>query len=226
MTVPPPPGSTPPPPPPPMPPGPPVGGPPPMGGPQAPSNGTATAALVLGLVSLLCAGPITGIIAIVLGINGKKKAETMGGEGKGQATAGIVLGVIGTVLWIIGITLLLLGVFATSNAIDDATQDFRDSTDRYDEVAKSSHYTVSDVDVQVDSGGYITYTAYIQNDADFDTSFTVDVDCEGDLGDTDTGTAYTLNLDPGDDEKITTYAYLDSDTTSATCEIDEVRYGY
>ncbi len=227
MTVPPPPGSTPPPPPPPpMPPGPPVGGQPPMGAPAGPSNGTAIAALVLGLVSLLCLGPITGIVAIVLGISAKKKADQLGGEGKGQATAGIVLGIIGSILWTIAGLLFIFGVFATSSAIDDVSEEIRESNARNGDIADSDHYTISDVDVEVDSGGYVTYTAYIENNADFDTGFKMDVTCEGNLGDIDTQSSSVYDLETGDKDSFSTYHFLETDTESAECEVTEVRYGY
>jgi hypothetical protein len=54
----------------------------------------------LGIVSLFCCGLLTGIVAIVLGLNGKKVAA-QNGIGGGQAQAGIILGAIGTALWAI-----------------------------------------------------------------------------------------------------------------------------
>ena len=77
------------------------------------NNKFAVAALVLGIVSILTwlfpiAGYITTIIAIVLGVKGRKS------EKRGMATAGMVLGIIFLV-----ITLLnsILSVFLAFKAL-------------------------------------------------------------------------------------------------------------
>jgi len=63
------------------------------------ANGIAVASLVLGIVSIVfswiwfLALP-AGIVAIVLGV----KARKLGGPKAGMATAGLVMGIIGTVL--------------------------------------------------------------------------------------------------------------------------------
>ena len=63
-------------------------------------NTQATWSLVTGIVSLFCCGFVLGIVAIVLGLNGKKVAA-QNGIGGGMSTAGIVLGAIGLVGWAI-----------------------------------------------------------------------------------------------------------------------------
>lgn len=109
------------------PPGPPPGAPPgappqgqypPMGQPQghydpnmppqmyqtaSPSNGSAIAGMVLGIVGIVFFWiPIGDIIlnglAILLSSSGMGKARTMGGYGKGMAIAGLVCGIIGMLL--------------------------------------------------------------------------------------------------------------------------------
>ncbi len=75
---------------------------------QAQSNGLATAALVCGIL-ILCFGCLTGIPALVLGIMGLKKSEELGGTGKGQAVAGIVLGalsIVGVILYFIWVVVI------------------------------------------------------------------------------------------------------------------------
>lgn len=59
--------------------------------------------MILGIASLICFGIITGSVAIVLSIQAKKEIAASGGRqtGSGQATAGMVLGIIGVVLTII-----------------------------------------------------------------------------------------------------------------------------
>lgn len=60
------------------------------------SNGMAVAALVLGILSLLCAF-FAGIPAMICGFIGLSKAKQTG-VGKGMALTGLVLGGVGTVL--------------------------------------------------------------------------------------------------------------------------------
>ena len=73
-------------------------------------NGKATAALVLGIISLLgicipIAGIICGIIAIVLAVLAKKEGST-----DGKQKAGMILGIIGIVIsivmWIVNAVIL------------------------------------------------------------------------------------------------------------------------
>ncbi len=80
------------------------------------NNGKATAALVLGLVGLLCCGLFAGIPALILGLSAKKEIEASGGRqsGGGMATAGIVLGAIAIVWSIIYGILIATGVLDLS----------------------------------------------------------------------------------------------------------------
>ena len=73
-------------------------------------NGKATAALVLGIISLIgicipIAGIICGIIAIVLVVLAKKEGST-----DGKQKAGMILGIIGIVIsivmWIVNAVIL------------------------------------------------------------------------------------------------------------------------
>jgi hypothetical protein len=62
-------------------------------------SGKAVASLVLGIVSVMCcAGPITGIPAIIFGLLGRRDIARSEGQmdGSGLAVAGIVTGMIGT----------------------------------------------------------------------------------------------------------------------------------
>lgn len=77
------------------------GGRPPFGtagGP--PRNGVGTAALVVGVLSVpaaitLVGGAVLGLVAIVLGVSGRRRARQGTATNGGAATAGIVLGVLG-----------------------------------------------------------------------------------------------------------------------------------
>ena len=75
------------------------------------TNSMAIAALCCG-VGQLIAGPFAGIAAIVLGAMSLKQIRLSGEDGRGMATTGLVLGVIGTVLFL----LLLVVVVAIFNS--------------------------------------------------------------------------------------------------------------
>ena len=64
-------------------------------------SGIATASLVLGIVSLFFCMWFVSPVALILGIIGRKQTQTK----KGYATAGIVMGLIGTVLMLLVIAL-------------------------------------------------------------------------------------------------------------------------
>ncbi|MBV9099857.1 MAG: DUF4190 domain-containing protein [Candidatus Dormibacteraeota bacterium] len=74
--------------------------------PAAPKNGIATAAGVLGIISIFIFGLILGILAIIFGSIGLRNANRMGGLGRGMALTGIVCGIIGLVAWIVIIALI------------------------------------------------------------------------------------------------------------------------
>ncbi|MET9918371.1 DUF4190 domain-containing protein [Streptomyces sp. NPDC006435] len=70
---------------------------------QLPS-GKATASMVLGILGLVLIPIILPIIALCLGISAKRMADRGEGGGRGQAVAGIVMGIIGVVFAAIGMT--------------------------------------------------------------------------------------------------------------------------
>lgn len=77
------------------------------------NNQKAVWAMVLGIVGLLCCGLITGIPALVLGRVAQKEIDASGGsqQGRGMATAGLVLGVIAVAWSIIAALLWAAGVY-------------------------------------------------------------------------------------------------------------------
>ncbi|CAN0350773.1 unnamed protein product, partial [Phaeothamnion confervicola] len=87
-----------------------VGGFPPVGTGPRPRRGTAIAAFVVGIVCALsawipfwfAAAAVGGIVAIVLGVNGLKRASTQDGFGRGFALAGLILGIVAVLLSIVG----------------------------------------------------------------------------------------------------------------------------
>lgn len=83
---------------------------PPYGGVPQKTNGKATWSLVLGLVSVLCGcSLLAGIPAIILGNMARKEIDAGQGTGRGMATAGLVLGIIGVILSVLWIILALTG---------------------------------------------------------------------------------------------------------------------
>ena len=61
-------------------------------------DGNATAALVTGILGVVCCGPCA-VAAIILSITAKNKGTSK----SGFATAGLILGIIGCIIWVIGI---------------------------------------------------------------------------------------------------------------------------
>lgn len=92
-----------------------------MYGTAPPSNGFAVAALVLGIVSILMfwtfgIGVVVGVLAVVFGILGRKRAKDMPGDGKaGLAMAGLITGALGVLGGIAFIVLLV----AAAEELDD-----------------------------------------------------------------------------------------------------------
>ena len=65
----------------------------------------AKTALICGIISLFCAGMILGIVAIVQGAQASKSLKSIGAP-TGNATAGIILGIIGLVGWALSLIFL------------------------------------------------------------------------------------------------------------------------
>jgi Na+/proline symporter len=87
---------------------------------QQPSNGLGLTSMILGIaaIPLVCCfgiGFLPGVIAVVLGFLGKKKADSGEATNRGQAMAGLICGAIAVVL-----TLLWFLLFAVFGVIDAA----------------------------------------------------------------------------------------------------------
>ncbi len=69
-----------------------------------PNDSQATLALVLGIIGLFCC-PILGPVALFIGNSSRQRIEASGGTlgGGGLATAGFVLGIIGTIVLVLGV---------------------------------------------------------------------------------------------------------------------------
>ncbi|MBX9395663.1 DUF4190 domain-containing protein [Streptomyces sp. TRM72054] len=92
------------------------------GMPRPPQNGMGIAAMVLGIVSctLFClygvVSVVTGILAVVFGLKGRKRAESGVADNHGQAQAGLIMGIIGIVLGLAVIVLIAVGITAAINS--------------------------------------------------------------------------------------------------------------
>ncbi|WP_217141717.1 DUF4190 domain-containing protein [Streptomyces sp. AC627_RSS907] len=97
------------------------------GGAMPPQNGMGTAAMVLGILAccLFClygvVSVVLGILALVFGIKGRRRAERGEATNHGQAQAGFVMGIVGIVLGIVVIALVAIGITAAVN--DDSDYD-------------------------------------------------------------------------------------------------------
>nr|WP_265564971.1 DUF4190 domain-containing protein [Streptomyces hygroscopicus] len=91
------------------------------GMPLPPRNGLGVAAMVLGILSvcLFCLygifSLVLGILAVVFAVKGRKRADQGEADNRGQAQAGLVLGIIGIVLGIAVIALLVIGITTAIN---------------------------------------------------------------------------------------------------------------
>jgi len=73
------------------------------------NNTTAVWSMWLGIVSLFCLGPLTGIPAIICGHIARKQIRETAQDGNGMALAGLILGYISLVLFI---GLVITGILA------------------------------------------------------------------------------------------------------------------
>jgi hypothetical protein len=98
------------PPPPPPPPGPGYGG---YGYAAPQTNKKAVWALVTGILSIVCCGPL-GIVAIILGRGAEREIAFSGGAqtGAGMAKAGFVLGIVGLALAVLSAILYATGAIS------------------------------------------------------------------------------------------------------------------
>lgn len=94
-------------------------GSPSYGAPAKQTNGLAIAALVCGVLSMVCIPPL-GFVAVPLGIVAMGRARKMGGNGKGLAIGGLVTGIVGI---LVTIALVIIFVFAADDISDEIDSD-------------------------------------------------------------------------------------------------------
>ncbi|MDG1333528.1 MAG: DUF4190 domain-containing protein [Crocinitomicaceae bacterium] len=104
-------------------------------------NGMATAAMVLGIISLALfwtgwIGLLVGIVAIILAVVAKNqiKADPSMAGSEGQAKGGLIMGIIGVVLALVMIIIAVLFVNAVANEFEDAAMDYQEQLDALDDM--------------------------------------------------------------------------------------------
>lgn len=181
-------------------------------GPPNPNNGMAIAALVLGIVSFVCLGPIAGVLAVVFGFLGLKKANEIAGRGKGMAIAGLVLGIIGTVVWIIILVVFVFAADKASNSIDD-----------WGGKADSSDYRLTVEKCETDSLGYPVMSGEIKNLTNSDKSYTFDYEFRDGRGNLlDSGTSFPERIPKNDSVTWSIDSFTSVSSGTIRCEITQV----
>lgn len=100
------------------------------------NNGLALAALILGILAIpaiftVFGGIILGIIAIILGIVGIRKANSIVGPGarKGMAVTGLVLGLIAA---IVSAVMLAFGIFFAKDMVEECSE-FQNDQEQFEQ---------------------------------------------------------------------------------------------
>jgi hypothetical protein len=93
-----------------------------------PTNGMGTAAGVLGIIAIVLAvipfvqftSFVLGLLAVILGGIGIRRANSIGGAGRGMAITGLVTGLIALVITILLISVVFASIYAVTNAVNNA----------------------------------------------------------------------------------------------------------
>jgi hypothetical protein len=85
----------------------------------APTDGKATASLVLGIVSIFCFGFLSGIPAIIFGFLARRDIARSGGalSGAGMALGGIIIGSLGTLMSVVSAVMFAVGMIGAAHAV-------------------------------------------------------------------------------------------------------------
>lgn len=81
------------------------------------TNTKAIWALVTGILSLLCCGPV-GIASIILGRSAQAEVAQTGQGGAGLAKAGFILGILGLALMVVYVILYATGTLTLEGTFD------------------------------------------------------------------------------------------------------------
>ncbi len=184
---------------------------PPPGAVVGQSNGIATASLIVGLGSLvLCMAFVFGLVAVVLGVVGLGRAKERGGAKRGQAIAGIILGVLSMVAG--------LGTWVTIGQIISSASDSLDSVAG---PADRSSYDISMDDCSVGRTGAATASGTIENRSGRDLNFEVVVQFVRAGSVLDEGGTLVFDVPAGDADTWFVGGVVPGGTT-VSCKVTEV----
>lgn len=103
-------------------------------------NGLATAALVLGILSialfwLSVVGVICGILAIIFAIVAKNKIKQDPdlAHTAGKAKGGLIMGIIGVVLWLVMLIIAIMFLNKVAGDLEDAMENRIENSESFDE---------------------------------------------------------------------------------------------
>jgi len=146
--------------------------------------------MIIGIVSVVfCFVGIGGPIALVLGVIGLGKARRLGGDRRGQAIAGIVLGIVSMA---IGVGFWLLVVLG-ANEVTDSVADLVGPAD-------PSSYDITVDECQVGPAGRVTAEGTIDNRGDSQRNFEVEVEFVSGGEVLDRGSVVVFDVPAGADE--------------------------
>lgn len=160
---------------------------PPPGG----SNTMATLALVFGLLSFVCLGPIGGIVAVIFGILGLSKAKELGGTGRGLSIAGIVLAIVNFVVSVVAVIIIVVLIGVASETANTIIANFG-------EPAPPSSYELEMRTCAVDSFGDVDFSGTITNLTETSKNFLISTEIVDSFGTTlDTFPTPVTEIPPG-----------------------------
>jgi len=127
------------------------------------SNSMGTLALIFGILSFVCLGPVGGILAVIFGILGLSKAKQLGGRGRGTSIAGIVLAIINFIATVAVVILIIVLAGAASDGVFD----------RIGGTASPSTYEIEIRSCSVDTFGNVDFSGVIRNTTSSSKNFVV-----------------------------------------------------
>lgn len=136
------------------------------------SNTMATLALLFGVLSFICLGPVGAILAVIFGILGLSKARQLGGRGRGLSITGIVLAIVNFVMSIAAVIIVILIIGAATDG----------TLDRLGSTASPSTFGIEITSCRVDAVGSAEFTGVIRNTTESTKSFVVSTEITDSFG--------------------------------------------
>ncbi len=184
---------------------------PPRGGVAGPSNSMAIASLVAGIASLvLCMTFVVGALAVVLGVVGLYRGAHRGGAKRGEAIAGIVLGVLSVVVGALAWVAVFLAVDNVSEVLESAVGP-----------ADPTTFSILLQECTTSQNAKVTASGVIENTSGSIKSFEIEIEFARDDSVIEKADSLVLNLAPGDVEFWAVVGYVPG-TAVATCQVGEV----